>query len=199
LNAVPVFAFNPGPITGEGNWTWFIPGRVPTLIDAGTGEAAHLDAVHQALSGARIGPREGGHHVQLQQVLVTHGHIDHASGAPALQQRYLAPLLAGEKIGSFATTEPDASTDLSIKTMQTFANREGGGYVVNGRKVRIETLNQKAGQIDAKARGEQISGDHQVEPINVDDEHFLWKFNGEYWKDELGFYRFKIRSRCPKK
>ena len=68
-----------------------------------------------------------------------------------------------------------------------------------GRKVRIETLNQKAGQIDAKARGEQISGDHQTEPINVDDEHFLWKFNGEYWKDELGFYRFKIRSRCPKK
>ena len=69
----------------------------------------------------------------------------------------------------------------------------------DGRKVRIETLNQKAGQIDAKARGEQISGDHQTEPINVDDEHFLWKFNGEYWKDELGFYRFKIRSRCPKK
>jgi len=88
LNAVPVFAFNPGPITGEGNWTWFIPGRVPTLIDAGTGEAAHLDAVHHALSGERIRPPEGGHHVQLQQVLVTHGHIDHASGAPALQQRF---------------------------------------------------------------------------------------------------------------
>ena len=37
MNAVPVFAFNPGPITGDGNWTWFIPGRVPTLIDAGRG------------------------------------------------------------------------------------------------------------------------------------------------------------------
>lgn len=77
MNAVPVFAFNPGPITGEGNWTWFIPGRVPTLIDAGTGETAHLEAVNEALAGA-----------QLQQVLVTHGHVDHASGAPALQQRF---------------------------------------------------------------------------------------------------------------
>ncbi|HKE19797.1 MAG TPA: tetratricopeptide repeat protein [Kofleriaceae bacterium] len=67
----------------------------------------------------------------------------------------------------------------------------------DGRKIRIETLNNKAGQIDAKARGEQISSDHRQEPIVVDDEHFLWKFNGEYWKDELGFYRFKIRSRCP--
>jgi tetratricopeptide (TPR) repeat protein len=69
----------------------------------------------------------------------------------------------------------------------------------DGRKIRIETLNNKAGQIDAQARGEQISGDHRPEPIVVDDEHFLWKFNGEYWKDELGYYRFKIRSRCPKK
>jgi tetratricopeptide (TPR) repeat protein len=69
----------------------------------------------------------------------------------------------------------------------------------DGRKIRIETLNNKAGQVDATARGEQISGDHRQEPIVVDDEHFLWKFNGEYWKDELGYYRFKIRSRCPKK
>jgi glyoxylase-like metal-dependent hydrolase (beta-lactamase superfamily II) len=77
LNAVPVFAFNPGPITGDGNWTWFIPGRIPTLIDAGTGESAHLDGVHNALAGA-----------SLQQVLVTHAHVDHASGAPALQERF---------------------------------------------------------------------------------------------------------------
>ena len=77
MNAVPVFAFNPGPITGDGNWTWFIPGRVPTLIDAGTGERRHLDGVNAALVGA-----------PLRQVLVTHAHIDHASGAPALQERF---------------------------------------------------------------------------------------------------------------
>lgn len=77
MNEVPVFACNPGPITGDGNWTWFIPGTVPTLIDAGTGERAHLDGVHEALAGA-----------DLVQVLVTHGHVDHASGAPALRERF---------------------------------------------------------------------------------------------------------------
>jgi glyoxylase-like metal-dependent hydrolase (beta-lactamase superfamily II) len=77
LNAVPIFAFNPGPITGDGNWTWFIPGRVPTLIDAGIGERPHLDGVNDALAGA-----------SLYQVLVTHAHVDHASGAPALQERF---------------------------------------------------------------------------------------------------------------
>lgn len=65
-------------------------------------------------------------------------------------------------------------------------------------KIRIEVLNAQAGQISAKARGERISGDHREERIVVDDEHFMWKFNGEYWKDELGYYRFRIRSKCPR-
>ncbi len=65
-------------------------------------------------------------------------------------------------------------------------------------KIRIEVLNAKAGQITAEARGEQISSDHKEERIIVDDEHFMWTFNGEYWKDELGYYRFRIRSQCAK-
>ena len=77
MNPVPIFAFNPGPITGDGNWTWLIPGRVPTLIDAGTGDARHLDGVREALAGAA-----------LDQVLVTHAHVDHASGAAALRDRF---------------------------------------------------------------------------------------------------------------
>jgi len=63
-------------MTGEGNTTWLILGHVPTLIDAGTGEPAHLDALERALGGAR-----------LAQVLVTHTHIDHASGAMAIAER----------------------------------------------------------------------------------------------------------------
>lgn len=54
--------------------------------------------------------------------------------SPELREAYLAPLLQGEKIGAFATTEPDASTDLSVKVMQTEARREGDRYIVNGRK-----------------------------------------------------------------
>jgi hydroxyacylglutathione hydrolase len=63
-------------MTGDGNTTWLIPGHVPTLIDAGTGESEHLDALERALGGVR-----------LAQVLVTHSHIDHASGAMAIAQR----------------------------------------------------------------------------------------------------------------
>jgi len=63
-------------MTGAGNWTWLLRGRVPTLIDAGTGEPEHLAALTTALGDAA-----------LAQVLVTHAHTDHASGAPAIAMR----------------------------------------------------------------------------------------------------------------
>lgn len=63
-------------MTGAGNWTWLIPGRVPTLIDAGVGDPRHLDALEEALAGAA-----------LAQVLVTHAHSDHASGVTAIAKR----------------------------------------------------------------------------------------------------------------
>ena len=63
-------------MTGDGNWTWLIRGRVTTLIDAGIGEPAHLAALTEALGPER-----------LAQVLITHAHTDHASGAPAIAAR----------------------------------------------------------------------------------------------------------------
>jgi glyoxylase-like metal-dependent hydrolase (beta-lactamase superfamily II) len=77
LKSIPIHAFNPGPYTGAGNWTYLIRGRVTTLIDAGTGETQHLEALEQALGGA-----------PLSQVIVTHGHTDHASGVTALAARF---------------------------------------------------------------------------------------------------------------
>ena len=79
MHPIPVHAFNPGPITGAGNWTWLISGRLPTLVDAGTGDPRHLDAITTALNGTA-----------LAQVIVTHSHSDHASGAPAIAERWPA-------------------------------------------------------------------------------------------------------------
>jgi glyoxylase-like metal-dependent hydrolase (beta-lactamase superfamily II) len=77
MDSIPIHAHNPGPMTGDGNWTWLLKGRVTTLVDAGTGDATYLDAVAAALDGAA-----------LAQVLVTHAHGDHSSGAVALRDRF---------------------------------------------------------------------------------------------------------------
>ena len=67
-----------------------------------------------------------------------------------------------------------------------------------GIKIKYEVLEAQAGKASDTRKGERLDASHKEDPIIVDDEHFVWKFNGEYWKDELGYYRFKVRSACPK-
>jgi tetratricopeptide (TPR) repeat protein len=76
--------------------------------------------------------------------------------------------------------------------------RELGALSRDGSKIKFEILEAKGNRLSAQVAGTRLSADHREEPIIVDDEHFQWKFDGEYWKDELGYYRFRIRSRCPK-
>lgn len=55
--------------------------------------------------------------------------------APAhLRNNYLPALIRGEFVGSFATSEPEASTDLSAGTMQTTAAQVDSGWRITGRK-----------------------------------------------------------------
>src|SRR5262249_28097169 len=73
-------AHNPGPMTGGGNNTYLIADRGSALlVDAGVGQPAHLEAIAAPRAEKRA---------QLEVVLVTHGHRDHAEGAPALAARY---------------------------------------------------------------------------------------------------------------
>ena len=49
------------------------------------------------------------------------------------KEKYLRPLISGEKIGCFSLTEPNAGSDAS--GIQSFARREGDHYVLSGSKV----------------------------------------------------------------
>lgn len=63
-------------------------------------------------------------------------------------------------------------------------------------KVKFETLNRQKRILTA---GEtEGAGTASAAPeFRVDTEHVQWAFRGEYWKDELDSYLFKIQSECP--
>ncbi len=51
-----------------------------------------------------------------------------------LRSHYLPKLITGDFVGSFATSEPAASTDLAVNSIQTIATSVDGGWIVNGKK-----------------------------------------------------------------
>ncbi|MGQ9855187.1 MAG: acyl-CoA dehydrogenase [Fervidobacterium sp.] len=59
----------------------------------------------------------------------------YAYGTQAQKEKYLKPLLKGEKIGAFALTEPNAGSDAG--NQQTTAKLVGDYYILNGSKIFI--------------------------------------------------------------
>ncbi|HSE83792.1 MAG TPA: acyl-CoA dehydrogenase family protein, partial [Thermodesulfobacteriota bacterium] len=81
-------------------------------------------------------------------------------GTEEQKQKYLVPGLAGEKIGSFALTEPGAGSDAT--GIKTEAVKIDGKYVLNGKKVWIGNAPVAdyiivAAYTDKDKRGEGIS------------------------------------------
>lgn len=52
----------------------------------------------------------------------------------SLKEKLFPALCNGDLVGSFATSEPAASTDLSVKALQTIAERATGGFRISGHK-----------------------------------------------------------------
>ena len=88
--SVRVFADNASEWTGPtGNNTWLLPVVPAALIDAGIGRRTHVERVTTALNGA-----------SLRFVLITHHHVDHAAGAPALLERWPEATVRGGGAGA---------------------------------------------------------------------------------------------------
>lgn len=78
-------------------------------------------------------------------------------GTENQRRRWLPKVVDGAVVGAFATTEPDASSDLSPATVRTAAERTATGWLLNGRKRWISNA-PVAGFIVVLARtGERLS------------------------------------------
>ncbi|MEM1418550.1 MAG: hypothetical protein AAGH15_26890 [Myxococcota bacterium] len=63
--------------------------------------------------------------------------------------------------------------------------------------VELEVNTYLRGNLDAEELSELAqSGGGGGGDVEVDEEHQLWPFQGEYWRDELGYYRQQVTNRC---
>lgn len=66
----------------------------------------------------------------MQSLMGTHFVFKY--GSEEQRQKYLVPAIRGQKIGTFALTEPNAGSD--VANITTFAERKGDSYVLRGTK-----------------------------------------------------------------
>ncbi len=57
-------------------------------------------------------------------------------------------------------------------------------------KVEYEILEKR------KQQGSLEQNPGKPQRAKIDSEHEIYKYNGEYWQDELGYYRYKVTSLC---
>ncbi len=71
-------------------------------------------------------------------------------------------------------------------------------HVRNGEKILIDITAAQRNLLDATIKKQQttVFESKIYGIVNPDQEHILWPFDGEYWRDELGFYRQVIMSKC---
>ena len=79
MQIITVAGQNPGPFTGAGTNTYLLLADATVLVDTGSGVAAHIDELARTLDAAER---------SLDHVIVTHGHVDHVGGVPAIAKRW---------------------------------------------------------------------------------------------------------------
>jgi glyoxylase-like metal-dependent hydrolase (beta-lactamase superfamily II) len=93
----------------ELNAVYLLPGKEPTLVEAGS--AADVPAILAALARRGLGPHD------LAHIVVTHIHLDHAGGAGVLAQRFPAADVRVHEAGAAHLADP---TRLVASTARTY-------------------------------------------------------------------------------
>jgi butyryl-CoA dehydrogenase len=86
-------------------------------------------------------------------------------GTEEQKTRFLAPFASGQRLGCFSLTEPEAGSD--ARNQHTLAVKDGGHYVVNGRKIFV-TNGREAEVALVLAQTDRAAAHHGISAFLVD-------------------------------
>ena len=102
-----VLAPNASPLTLDGTRTYIVGKTRAAVIDPGSDDPGHIDAIAEAIGGG-----------VLLAILVTHAHPDHLNGAGDLAERFDAPIrrLGNRSMPAGDAVETDAGSLVAVAT-----------------------------------------------------------------------------------
>jgi len=164
------------------------------LVQVRDGEA-NIDADVEPLVAAALGDRQLLRNISYVEFLDKEA--KHYTTAP--------PDFKASAVGAYVQTQvQEARTrgvnqagQLAIQRYQRYVD-EMGEHLRNGEKILIDITAAQRNLLDQAIKEGQVSKTEAevFGVVNPDDEHFMWPFDGEYWRDELGFYRQEVMSAC---
>ncbi len=89
-------------------------------------------------------------------------------GSEEQRMQFLRPLAAGDKLGAFGLTEPDAGSD--VGSLRSTARRDGETYILNGSKIWISCATQ-ADTFVIFAKTDSAAGKHGMSAFVIEREH----------------------------
>lgn len=131
---------------------------VPERFEGAGGTPLDRVVMIEQLSRSLLGPHLIGRMGEPLSILF--------AATPEQQERYLNPVVRGEKLGAFALTEPTGGAD-PVGNMTTTAVREGGGWILDGRKCFV-SLGDVADYVVVFARTDRIAGAKGISAFIVD-------------------------------
>lgn len=130
---------------------------------------------------------------ELDKELAAHDKADVAWKATAVANNIFSD------IGVNRALMVNEAGDMSRKRIERLVS-ELSALIVRVVKIKFEILEGEKRQEEEDMREEQVKARDRrardIVTINVDDEHQFWPFTGEYWRDELGYYRYRLRNKC---
>jgi tetratricopeptide (TPR) repeat protein len=111
-------------------------------------------------------------------------------------------------LGGDVTDALNLARELATRNAGTLAREryqrnldELNEHLRDASKILIDITAAERNKLDNTIVTGQLSKDDSLTygVVKPDDEHVLWPFRGEYWRDELGFYRQVVVSKCANK
>ena len=116
-----------------------------------------------------------------------------------------APSFKSSALGNQMSEVLKIARDLAVQDAGDLARsryqrnlEELAEHLRNGEKILIDITAAQRNELDQAIAANQVNQQESkiFGIVKPDEEHMLWPFDGEYWRDELGFYRQVVESAC---